>query len=268
MEIHPPEHPIFTWKQFFIHMSTICLGLLIAIGLEQTVEFVHHRHQRHQLEKDLRAEGIRNLHIAVDGFERLELLRRWQTQQALELDQAETEGRKPAYIQLPPMPQGRIISPSDAVWTVAQTSGMLGLLPRSEAERFAHPYFNLKLVQESIEKDNAVIADRREVLVAASSDPMAISPAQSTFDLSRLTKANLARFREVTGRWEACIQLGIGYELNLYALTWGTLQGHGDEENSRLMTEIRNTFSSGGAGAVLKKYPIPEENSAATEEDK
>lgn len=38
MEVHPPEHPIFTWKQFFSHMAVIVLGLLIAIGLEQTVE--------------------------------------------------------------------------------------------------------------------------------------------------------------------------------------------------------------------------------------
>ena len=32
MEVHPPEHPIFTWKQFFVHMATVCLGLLIAPG--------------------------------------------------------------------------------------------------------------------------------------------------------------------------------------------------------------------------------------------
>jgi hypothetical protein len=45
MEVHPPEHPIFTWKQFFIHMATVCLGLLTALGLEQTVEYLHHRHE-------------------------------------------------------------------------------------------------------------------------------------------------------------------------------------------------------------------------------
>jgi hypothetical protein len=28
-----------TWKDFFIHIAAIAVGLLIAIGLEQTVEY-------------------------------------------------------------------------------------------------------------------------------------------------------------------------------------------------------------------------------------
>ena len=39
------------------------IGLLIAISLEQSVEGLHHVHQRHQLEEDLRAEGERNVEI-------------------------------------------------------------------------------------------------------------------------------------------------------------------------------------------------------------
>lgn len=45
MEIHPPEHPLHTRRDFLIHMGTITLGLLIALGLEATVEYAHHRHQ-------------------------------------------------------------------------------------------------------------------------------------------------------------------------------------------------------------------------------
>lgn len=29
---------IHTWKNFFIHVATICFGLLVAIGLEQSIE--------------------------------------------------------------------------------------------------------------------------------------------------------------------------------------------------------------------------------------
>jgi hypothetical protein len=38
-------HATHTWKDFFIHVGTICVGLLIAISLEQTVEYFHHRYQ-------------------------------------------------------------------------------------------------------------------------------------------------------------------------------------------------------------------------------
>lgn len=56
MEIHPPDHPVMTWKQFFIHMAIVVLGLLIAIWLEQTVEFLHHRYERKELIANNREE--------------------------------------------------------------------------------------------------------------------------------------------------------------------------------------------------------------------
>ena len=56
LDVHAPHKSDHTWTDFFIHIATICVGLLIAIGLEQSVEWVHHRHQRHQLEEDLHAE--------------------------------------------------------------------------------------------------------------------------------------------------------------------------------------------------------------------
>ena len=49
IDVHAPEKAVHTWKDFLIHMSAICLGLLIAIGLEQTVEHIHQRHQLHEL---------------------------------------------------------------------------------------------------------------------------------------------------------------------------------------------------------------------------
>ena len=44
IDIHPAHHAATTWRDFFIHIATIVLGLLIAISLEQTVEYFHHRH--------------------------------------------------------------------------------------------------------------------------------------------------------------------------------------------------------------------------------
>jgi len=44
LDVHMP-HPTHTWSDFLIRIATITVGLLIAISLEQTVEWVHHRHQ-------------------------------------------------------------------------------------------------------------------------------------------------------------------------------------------------------------------------------
>jgi hypothetical protein len=49
IDIHPPHHAATTRRDFLIHLSTVVLGILIAIGLEQTVEYFHRRHQLHEL---------------------------------------------------------------------------------------------------------------------------------------------------------------------------------------------------------------------------
>ena len=51
IDIHPPQTSDHTWKDFFLHIGTIAVGILIAIGLEQTVELIHEHHQRTELRK-------------------------------------------------------------------------------------------------------------------------------------------------------------------------------------------------------------------------
>jgi hypothetical protein len=54
LEAHAPHGDIQTWKGFLVHIGAIVIGLLIAVGLEQSVELLHHRHQRLQLEEQMR----------------------------------------------------------------------------------------------------------------------------------------------------------------------------------------------------------------------
>jgi hypothetical protein len=56
LDVHAPHESIHGWKDFFVHIATIVIGLLIAIGLEQTVEFFHHRHQAREGLELLRRE--------------------------------------------------------------------------------------------------------------------------------------------------------------------------------------------------------------------
>jgi hypothetical protein len=49
LDVHLPHQAARSWKDFFVHIATICVGVLIAVALEQTVEAVHHHHQREQL---------------------------------------------------------------------------------------------------------------------------------------------------------------------------------------------------------------------------
>jgi hypothetical protein len=71
-DIHPPHHAASTWRDFFIHIATIVIGLLIAVGLEQIVEFFHHRHQARQMQESLREESLENQEIAQTDIETLD----------------------------------------------------------------------------------------------------------------------------------------------------------------------------------------------------
>src|SRR3954468_15149129 len=43
MEIHKPKGPVHGWREFAKEVGIIVLGVLIALGAEQTVEALHHR---------------------------------------------------------------------------------------------------------------------------------------------------------------------------------------------------------------------------------
>ena len=56
LDVHPPHSPTHTWNDFFIHIATIVVGLLIAVGLEQSVEAIHHHSERVETRDHLREE--------------------------------------------------------------------------------------------------------------------------------------------------------------------------------------------------------------------
>jgi hypothetical protein len=56
LDVHPPHESIHGKRDFFLHLFTITVGLLIALSLEGLVEWQHHRHLVHDAEASLHAE--------------------------------------------------------------------------------------------------------------------------------------------------------------------------------------------------------------------
>jgi hypothetical protein len=59
VEIHKP-HAAKSWKEFFIELGTIVLGILIALGLEQSVEAFHERGLARDAEAAIHEEMAEN----------------------------------------------------------------------------------------------------------------------------------------------------------------------------------------------------------------
>lgn len=43
MEIHAPEGPVTSLKEFLVHIGIVTIGILIALSLEGLLEWHHHR---------------------------------------------------------------------------------------------------------------------------------------------------------------------------------------------------------------------------------
>jgi hypothetical protein len=69
MEVHRPK-PVHHWREFLREIGIIVLGVLIALGAEQTVEWLHWRYEASQAEDHLRRDSAS---ILFSMLERLEI---------------------------------------------------------------------------------------------------------------------------------------------------------------------------------------------------
>jgi hypothetical protein len=56
--VHPPHAAAHSWKDFFVHIATISVGLLIAIGLEQTAILERDLNQTQKAESELERDMV------------------------------------------------------------------------------------------------------------------------------------------------------------------------------------------------------------------
>jgi hypothetical protein len=148
IDIHDAHHAASTWKEFFIHIATIVLGLLIAVGLEQTVEYIHHARERRVLIAGMRAESEENVAtLQRDVAHKLDLA------DMLLAQMKALEHAKPhagvITVALPAhAPIGGNASPDGAVWAIAQTNGNAALLSETEAEVYYRLEIEAELARE------------------------------------------------------------------------------------------------------------------------
>src|ERR1700732_1722975 len=69
IEVHPPQQKVHRWTPFFVHIAAITIGLLMAIGLEQTVVYFHHRHQLQEARRELADELESNRRVVGINLE-------------------------------------------------------------------------------------------------------------------------------------------------------------------------------------------------------
>lgn len=159
LDVHAPHRRMEGFKDFLLHLLTITVGLLIALGLEGCVEWRHHRAEVREAEDGMRGEISQNLQI-VDS------LRNQIKDQQKELDR---DLSVLAQMRVQPKTKDQQLSFSfrmqgftDVAWKTAQSTGAMAYMPYQSARTYSDIYDTQALVYTA---EQQVVSD---VLRAAS----------------------------------------------------------------------------------------------------
>lgn len=210
LEIHTPHEAIHTWKSFFIHIATIVVGLLIAVGLEQTVELFHHRHQRYELGEALRRNGEGNRRYIKDDLAVAEGMLHWALEQIAIVERTGATGT----LTIRRMPAGLIYAPDAGVWISAKASGLSSLLPAGAQNWYEDMDDRERAIFDSTTGGTTLLNAQLSALDQAIGAHV-VETSSGDLDLSALTAAQRAtlidRFQAVVSQVCSVIRLLISY---------------------------------------------------------
>ena len=263
LDVHPPHKATHTWTDFFLHIATICIGLLIAIGLEQSVELMHHRHQRHQLQEDLHAETVRNIQLSLSNLDDCDA--------AIASEQATYEevvranhAHRPPVLNDPPAPN-RYVKPAIAVGTVARQNGTFGLLPRAEEQQYTRAYGIAQQAGDALSPSMDAGYELLNALAPGKAlltdSQLKLAPAaQASATWVALSPEDFRDARNALGKVITARKYEASRNVLLYATEWAVLRGvSSDKETIRIFFDASHAYQQAGKAAMLAKYPVPQE---------
>ena len=160
IDIHPARHAAHTWKDFFIHIATIVLGLLIALSLEQVVEHFHHQSEIEELRKSLASERDHNREVyrnATDVYmeDAAILHNNLRVFSYLRDHPGTPEAKLPGVVIWP----SHTFEPSMSAWNDSGQSSVLAMMPREEVNKYSNTYFNLRRALDGYNTSIVAIAN-------------------------------------------------------------------------------------------------------------
>ena len=200
LDIHAPHDAVHTWKGFVIHIATIVVGLFIAVGLEQTVEFFHHQHQSKQLEEQLHEVFESNLQLFAFDLKELTSFRAYLAELRAAIIARRQGQSSPA---APATNDTRITTfarfPSLAPYEVAKQTGTIALLSGGRIRLYNRLDLQHDLLATARESWFDGLADMQafQERFVDSTGSLALGEAVTTPDLGTLSPAELSEYQTV-----------------------------------------------------------------------
>lgn len=180
MDVHGPHEPIHTWRDFFLHLITITIGLFIALSLEGCVEWAHHRHLVAEARANIRQEITDNQQeLTKDAAS----LKADEGRLMKNLEQLEEIRKTHSFANRNLSYTLDWSSPSDSAWRSARDTGALSFMDYKKVQNLADVYGEQDIVNTTA----------RNLFV---DQPRAISPVMITSDVENASDAELVRMQE------------------------------------------------------------------------
>jgi hypothetical protein len=170
LEAHAPHGRIHGWRDFLIHIVAIAIGLLLALGLEQIVQYTHERRELSVARRELSAELEENQQVLAKNMAELR-----RVQQALDTDLKIVQA-----LRAHQPPAGgfdysvQFFAVRDGPWQAIRQNGSLSLMPDRELQNYVWFHEILTYLMETMHAFES--AARIGDAVAASALPDKMSP--------------------------------------------------------------------------------------------
>jgi hypothetical protein len=197
LEVHPPHHTASSWRDFFIHIGTITLGLFIALSLEGALEAMHHRHLVHESRENIHREIEQNEQLAKDNIAYI--------QEDLDRMNHNTERVRDLRANPHALDNEQLnfntswIRFNESAWRSAHESSVLTYMPTAEVQR----YTNLYVQQEAVTQQLEVVANYQfdtAALFFMEKEPSQIHPddVQTLLRNCSVTRIRLSVLKSIT----------------------------------------------------------------------
>jgi hypothetical protein len=132
-EIQPAQRVAHHWRDFFVQIAAIAIGLLLALGLDRAAGYFHERHQLAQARRDLKLEIGQNHRIWAENVVEVQRIK----------EELATDLNIIQALQAHSTPTGKLdysvgfYAITDGTWQAVRQNGSLSLMPNDELQSYA-----------------------------------------------------------------------------------------------------------------------------------
>jgi hypothetical protein len=158
LDVHPPHKAIGNMGEFFLHLFTITIGLLIAVGIEAAVEHHQHRELARAARETMTEEIRKNAGSVKDALSDIASEEQRIKNDLDGLRKVQLNPNDPAANNLHLDVTYESTGLEDTGWQTAQATGALAFMPYAESKKFSQIYATERTfltAQDQISEDEA-----------------------------------------------------------------------------------------------------------------